>query len=162
MNRYLCLRYFIYKIEAETRAQQKLVAEQTARLEQREQELNKREEAVILEKRSLSELKQRLDVEQSTMKTQTEEIKDKLMGIEHANESLKKEKEHLSQLYFELHALDGKNTGKLQQLQRSINNLRQTEEHMHTVNNLIHLYLIAKFSDTYCARELSGINLKHL
>ncbi|CAF4384149.1 unnamed protein product, partial [Adineta steineri] len=43
---------------------------------------------------------------------------------------IKKEKERLSQLYFELHALDGKNTGRLQQLQKSISNLRQKEELM--------------------------------
>lgn len=61
------------------------------------------------------------------------------MDIEHANDLLKKEKERLSQLYFELHALDGKNTGKLQQMQRSISQLRQQEELMQEVN---YLYLM--------------------
>ncbi|CAF2065790.1 unnamed protein product [Rotaria magnacalcarata] len=117
-------------IEAETRAQQKLVAEQLARVERREQELIKREEAFMLEKRSLNELRQHLDIEQVNIRSQQEDIKQKLIEIEHANEVIKKEKERLSQLYFELHALDGKNTGRLQQLQRSIQNLRQQEENM--------------------------------
>ncbi|CAF3385709.1 unnamed protein product [Rotaria socialis] len=117
-------------IDAETRAQQKLVAEQLARVERREQELIKREEAFILEKRSLNELRQHLDIEQVNIRSQQEDIKQKLIEIEHANEVIKKEKDRLSQLYFELHALDGKNTGRLQQLQRSIHNLRQQEENM--------------------------------
>jgi myosin heavy subunit len=132
--------FFRLKIDAETRAQQKLVSEQITRLEKREQELIKREEALILEKRSLNELKQRLDVDQSTMKTQQEELKQKLIDIEHANELIKKDKERLSQLYYELHALDGKSTGKLQQLQKSISNLRQQEEHMNEVNHFLHIY----------------------
>ncbi|CAF4942679.1 unnamed protein product, partial [Rotaria sp. Silwood1] len=117
-------------IEAENRAQQKLAAEQLVRLEKREQELIKREETFLLEKRSLNELKQHIDIEQSNIKNQYEDIKQKLIEIEHANELIKKEKERLSQLYFELHTLDGKNTGRLQQLQKSIHNLRQQEEHM--------------------------------
>jgi len=126
--------FFLFKIEAETRAQQKLVSEQIVRLEKREQELIKREEALILEKRSLTELKQRLDIDQSTTKTQQEELKQKIIDIENANELIKKEKERLSQLYFELHALDGKSTDRLQQLQKSISNLRQQEEHINQVN----------------------------
>jgi len=129
--------FFLFKIEAETRAQQKLVSEQIVRLEKREQELLKREEAIISEKRSLNELKQRLDIDQSTIKTQQEELKQKLIDIEHDNELIKKDKERLSQLYYELHALDGKNTGRLQQLQKSINNLRQQEEHMNEVKSNI-------------------------
>jgi DNA repair exonuclease SbcCD ATPase subunit len=127
---------FSLKIEAETRAQQKYVSEQITRLEKREQELIKREEVLILEKRSLTELKQRLDVDQSTIKTQQEELKQKFLDFEHANELIKKEKERLSQLYLELHTLDGKSTGRLQQLQKSIHNLRQQEEHMNEVNIL--------------------------
>jgi hypothetical protein len=126
--------FLSFKIEAETRAQQKLVSEQLIRLEKREQELIKREEALILEKRSLTELKQRLDIDQSTTKTQQEELKQKIIDIENANELIKKEKERLSQLYFELHALDGKSTDRLQQLQKSISNLRQQEEHINQVN----------------------------
>jgi hypothetical protein len=152
------------KIEAETRAQQKLVSEQIIRLEKREQELIQREEALILEKRSLTELKQRLDIDQSTIKTQQEEIKQKFIDIEHANELIKKEKERLSQLYFELHALDGKSTGKLQQLQKSIHNLRQQEEHMNEVNNLINL--LTKFSifffQQYSRMANERENLNHL
>jgi DNA repair exonuclease SbcCD ATPase subunit len=129
--------FFSFKIEAETRAQQKLVSEQIIRIEKREQELIKREEAIISEKRLLNELKQRLDVDQSTIKTQQEEIKQKLLDIEHANELIQKDKERLSQLYYELHALDGKSTGRLQQLQKSINNLRQQEEHMNEVKSYI-------------------------
>ncbi|CAF0907100.1 unnamed protein product [Adineta steineri] len=117
-------------IDADTRAQQKLVNEQLVRLEKREQELIKREEALILERRSLAELKQRIDNEQSSLKNDQDDIKQKQLDIEHANEMIKKEKERLSQLYFELHALDGKNTGRLQQLQKSISNLRQKEELM--------------------------------
>jgi chromosome segregation ATPase len=128
-------------MEAETRAQQKSVSEQLARLDKREQELIRREEALISERRSLNELKQRLEVEQSSVKSQQEELKQKLIDIEHGNEGIKKEKERLSQLYFELHALDGKNTGRLQQLQRSIHNLRQQEEHMNEVNHLYLVYL---------------------
>ena len=111
------------------------------RLEQREQELIKREEAFILEKRSLTELKQRLDIEQSTMRNQQEDIKNKLNDIEHSNQIIKKERERLSQLYYELHALDGKNNGKLQQLQRSLNDLRQQEEHMNEVRYINHINL---------------------
>jgi hypothetical protein len=152
------------KIEAETRAQQKLVSEQIIRLEKREQELIQREEALILEKRSLTELKQRLDIDQSTIKTQQEEIKQKFIDIEHANELIKKEKERLSQLYFELHALDGKSTGKLQQLQKSIHNLRQQEEHMNEVNNLRNL--LTKFSifffQQYSRMANERENLNHL
>ena len=122
------------KIEAETRAQQKLVSEQIVRLEKREQELLKREEALLLEKRSLTELKQRLDIDQSTLKNQQEEYQQKLFDIEHANTSIKKDKERLSQLYYELHALDNKNTDRLQQLQKSISTLRHQEEHMNDVN----------------------------
>ncbi|CAF0997189.1 unnamed protein product [Rotaria sordida] len=134
-------------IEAENRAQQKLISEQSARLEKREQELNKREEGFLLEKRALTELKQQTDLEQSNIKNQYEDIKQKLIEIEHANEVIKKEKERLSQLYFELHALDGKNTGRLQQLQKSIHNLRQQEEHINE-----------KYSRMSNERE----NLKHL
>lgn len=122
------------KIEAETRAQQKLVSEQTVRLEKREQELLKREEALLLEKRSLTELKQRLDIDQSTLKNHQEEYQQKLLDIEHANTSIKKDKERLSQLYYELHALDNKNTDRLQQLQKSISTLRHQEEHMNDVD----------------------------
>jgi DNA-binding CsgD family transcriptional regulator len=143
----------LFKIEAETRAQQKLVSEQIVRLEKREQELLKREEAIISEKRSLNELKQRLDIDQSTIKTQQEELKQKLIDIEHANQLIKKDKERLSQLYYELHALDGKNTGRLQQLQKSINNLRQQEEHMNEVKSniqyiykMIEIFVLAIFS----------------
>jgi DNA repair exonuclease SbcCD ATPase subunit len=68
------------------------------------------------------------------MKSEHEELKAKLLDIEHANEQIKKEKDRLSQLYFELHALDGKSTGRLNQLQQSIHNLRQQEEHMNEVN----------------------------
>ncbi|CAF1250114.1 unnamed protein product [Adineta ricciae] len=117
-------------IEAEARAQQKVVSEQMARLEKREQEIIKREEALSIERRSLVELKQRVEIEQSTIKNEHEDIKQKLLDIEHANNAIQKEKERLSQLYFELHALDGKNTGRLQQLQQSIQTLRQQEEHM--------------------------------
>ncbi|CAF3661727.1 unnamed protein product [Rotaria sp. Silwood1] len=134
-------------IEAENRAQQKLAAEQLVRLEKREQELIKREETFLLEKRTLNELKQHIDIEQSNIKNQYEDIKQKLIEIEHANELIKKEKERLSQLYFELHTLDGKNTGRLQQLQKSIHNLRQQEEHMNE-----------KYSRMSNERE----NLKHL
>ncbi|CAF3244284.1 unnamed protein product [Rotaria sp. Silwood2] len=134
-------------IEAENRAQQKLASEQLARLEKREQELIKREEAFLLEKRALTELKQHIDIEQSNIKNQYEDIKQKLIEIENANELIKKEKERLSQLYFELHALDGKNTGRLQQLQKSIHNLRQQEEHINE-----------KYSRMSNERE----NLKHL
>ena len=65
-----------------------------------------------------------------------EEIKQKLLDIEHGNELIKKEKERLSQLYFELHALDGKITGRLQQLQKSIHHLRQQEENINQVKSL--------------------------
>ncbi len=150
---YLLFCFFLFKIEAETRAQQKLVSEQIVRLEKREQELLKREEAIISEKRSLNELKQRLDIDQSTIKTQQEELKQKLIDIEHANQLIKKDKERLSQLYYELHALDGKNTGRLQQLQKSINNLRQQEEHMNEVKSniqyiykMIEIFVLAIFS----------------
>lgn len=120
-------------MEAETRAQQKLVAEQITRLEKREQEIIKREEAFILERRSLSELKQHLESEQANLKLQQEEIKQKLIEIEHANELIKREKERLSQLYLEIHAIDGKNTGRLQQIQKSINTLRLQEEQINEV-----------------------------
>lgn len=120
-------------MEAETRAQQKLVAEQITRLEKREQEIIKREEAFILERRTLSELKQHLESEQANLKLQQEEIKQKLIEIEHANELIKREKERLSQLYLEIHAIDGKNTGRLQQIQKSINTLRLQEEQINEV-----------------------------
>ncbi|UJR31447.1 hypothetical protein I4U23_018940 [Adineta vaga] len=117
-------------VEAEARAQQKVLSEQMARLDKREQEIIKREETLLIERRSLTELKQRVEIEQSTVKNDYEEIKQKLIDIEHANDAIRKEKERLSQLYFELHALDGKNTGRLQQLQQSIQTLRHQEEHM--------------------------------
>ena len=104
-----------------------------ARLEKREQEIIRREEALSIERRSLVELKQRVEIEQSATKNEHEDIKQKLLDIEHANNAIHKEKERLSQLYFELHALDGKNTGRLQQLQQSIQTLRQQEEHMSEV-----------------------------
>lgn len=105
-----------------------------ARLEKREHEIMKREETLIGERRALTELKQRLDIEQSTVKSAHEDTKQKLIDIEHANGAIKKEKERLSQMYFELHTLDGKNTGRLQQLQQSIQTLRQQEEHMSEVS----------------------------
>ena len=123
-----------WQTDAETRAQQKLAAEQLARLERREEELRQREDVLIHEKRSLTELRQRLENEQSTIKHEHDALKLKLAGIDHGNEQIKKEKERLSQLYFELHALDGKNTGRLQQLQKSIGNLRQQEEQMNAVS----------------------------
>jgi len=100
------------------------------RLEKREQDLIKREETLALEKRSLNELKQRLELEQSTFQIQQDDYKQKVNEIDHANDSIKKERDRLSQLYYELHALDGKHTGRLHQLQKSISTLRQQEEQM--------------------------------
>lgn len=114
-----------------------MAAEQLARLEKREEDLMKREEGMLLEKRSLAELKQRLESEQSTVKHEHEEVKSKLIELDHTGEQIKKEKERLSQIYFDLHALDGKSTGRLQQLQRSVTNLRQQEEQMSEVNQQI-------------------------
>lgn len=85
---------------------------------------------MILEKRALNELKQRLELEQSTFQIQQDDYKLKVNEIDHANDSIKKERDRLSQLYYELHALDGKHTGRLHQLQKSISTLRQQEEQM--------------------------------
>ena len=126
-------------IEAEVRAQQKMGAEQLARLERREQELQQREEALLLEKRSLNEQKQRLESDQSTVKFEHEEMKMKLHDLEQTKEQMRKEKERLSQMYFELHTLDGKNTGRLQQLQKSVQNLRQHEEMLSEVRKTLSL-----------------------
>ena len=56
-----------FQTEAETRAQLKLAAEQLARLERREEELRQREDALIQEKRSLTELKQRLEKDRKSV-----------------------------------------------------------------------------------------------
>ena len=101
----------------------------------------KREEGLLLEKRSLAELKQRLESEQSSVKHEHEEVKSKLIELDHTGEQIKKEKERLAQIYFDLHALDGKSTGRLQQLQRSVTNLRQQEEQMSEVNQQIKFVL---------------------
>lgn len=97
-------------------------------MEKREIELHQREEALLLEKRSLQELKQRLESEQTTVKHEHDELKMRLHDLEVGKEQIQKEKERLSQFYFELHALDGKSTGRLQQLQKSVQTLRQQEE----------------------------------
>lgn len=86
-----------------------------------------------MEKRTLNDLKQRLESEQSTVKFEHDELKSKLQDVEQNKDQLRKEKERLSQMYFELHALDGKTTGRLQQLQRSTQNLRQHEEMLNEV-----------------------------
>ena len=91
----------------------------------------------MLEKRSINEQKQRLENEQSTVKFEHEELKMKLHDLELNKEQMRKEKERLSQMYFELHALDGKNTGRLQQLQKSVQNLRQHEERLSEVKEKI-------------------------
>ena len=101
-----------------------------ARLEKREQELGQREEASLLERRSINELKQKLDADQNKFKIEYEDLQRKSADLERIREQLNKEKERVSQMSLELHMLDGKNAGRLQQLQQSLNNLRQQEEQM--------------------------------
>ncbi|CAF1222050.1 unnamed protein product [Didymodactylos carnosus] len=115
-------------IEAEMRSNQRAISEQISRLDKRENELQHREESLQLERRSILELKQQVDNDRKELTHLRSELQQKTVDTEQLNQHIEKEREHLSKLLIETQTIDGKNNGKLQQLQMSIRDLRQKEE----------------------------------